>query len=75
MALTQGTMPATALFNALLAVASLHRSGLHVDAVQYKLSALRALSISANTATTDPTEAAQHVAACMLLCAFEVRLW
>ncbi len=41
-------------------------------AVQLKMSAIKALVMSAGSGALDTTEAAQHVAAGMLLCSFEV---
>lgn len=73
MALTLDTAPGLALFHALLAFSSLHRSGLQTQAVQLKISALEFLSSSGRGKLLSPAEGAQHVAASMLLGAFEVR--
>ncbi len=72
MALTNDTAPGLALFFALLAFSSLQRSGLNHQAVQLKISALHSLSVSAKEGPLTSTEAAQHVAASMLLGAFDV---
>ncbi|KAF7562897.1 hypothetical protein G7046_g1234 [Stylonectria norvegica] len=74
LAISYDTVPGGALYYALLAVSSLHRSGLQVEAVQFKVAALQALSASARDCPLDPIEAAQHVATCMLLCTFEIQL-
>jgi hypothetical protein len=72
MALAHDTTPGLALFYALLAFSSLHRNGLHQQAVQLKIAALHSLSASAEEGPLSVGEAAQHVAASMLLGAFEV---
>ncbi|KAI1114770.1 fungal-specific transcription factor domain-containing protein [Nemania sp. NC0429] len=74
MVLSQDTVSRRALFHALLAFSSLHRSGLHHTTMAFKVAALEALSASAKEAAQGPVEAAQHVAACMILCAFEILL-
>ncbi|KAI9158029.1 hypothetical protein HJFPF1_06015 [Paramyrothecium foliicola] len=66
------TSSAQALLNALLAFSSLRRNGRHREAIAFKLAATQALAASANRAAMNWVEAAQHVAACMLLCAFEI---
>lgn len=73
MALAQDTISGQALFYALLAFSSLRRNGLQRQTIQFKVTALQALSDSAKSITQRLDDAAQHVAACMLLCAFEVR--
>lgn len=72
MALACDTIPGTALFYAVLALSSLRRNGLHLEAIQFKLAALSALQASLKKGVLSPAEAAQHVATCMLLCTFEV---
>lgn len=72
MALANDSLPGQALFYALLAISSLRRNGLRQEAVHFKVSSLQALSKSARAGSLGPAEAAQHVATCMLLCAFEV---
>jgi hypothetical protein len=72
MALTQDTGSAHAILHALLAFSSLHRSGRSQETLQFKVTALQALSASSKQAAQGSADAAQHVATCMLLCAFEV---
>lgn len=72
MIFSRNTVSRRALFHALLAFSSLHRSGLHRTTMLFKVAALEALAASAEEAAQAPVEAAQHVAACMILCAFEV---
>lgn len=72
MAQTHDTAPGLALFFALLAFSSLHRSGLQQQAIQLKISALQYLSAPIRGDRLSLAEAAQHVAASMLLSAFEV---
>ncbi|KAI1187216.1 fungal-specific transcription factor domain-containing protein [Nemania serpens] len=74
MIFSRDTVSRRALFHALLAFSSLHRSGLHRATMLFKVAALEALSASAKEAAQSPVEAAQHVAACMILCAFEILL-
>lgn len=71
MALARDSAPGLALFFALLSFSSLHRSGLHQQAVQLKILALQYLSAPVK-GRLSLAEAAQHVAASMLLSAFEV---
>lgn len=72
MIFTQNTLSRQALFKAVLGFSSLHRYGANREAMAFKVAALAALSASAEEAARGPVEAAQHVAACMVLCAFEV---
>lgn len=72
MALTQENAPGLALFYSLLAFSSLHRYGLHQQAMQLKIAALHHLSASVGDEPLTPTKAIHHVAASMLLGAFEV---
>lgn len=72
MALTDDSGPGLALLYALLAFSSLHRSGLNQQAVQLKIAALHSLSASAKEEPLTSVEAAQHLAASMLLGAFDV---
>ncbi|KAI1336224.1 fungal-specific transcription factor domain-containing protein [Xylariaceae sp. FL0016] len=74
MALAHDTASGQAVLYAMLAFASIHRSGLHQQTMQFKISALRALSVSADQATDRGIDAAHHIATCMLLCAFELML-
>lgn len=75
MVFTSDTVSRRALLHALLAFSSLHRSGLHRKTMSLKVAALGALSASAKEASQGMVEAAQHVAACMILCSFEVSKW
>lgn len=72
MVLTRNAASGRGLLYALLAVSSLRRHGLCQESLSYKIAALQALSTSVTNLTKDTSEAAQHVAASMLLCAFEV---
>ncbi|KAI0459628.1 fungal-specific transcription factor domain-containing protein [Xylaria acuta] len=74
MIFTNDTVSRRALLHALLAFSSLHRSGLHRKTMSLKVAALGALSASAKEASQGLVEAAQHVAACMILCSFEIFL-
>ena len=74
MALEGDTLPARALFCAILALSSLRRNGLHRQALAFKVSAIEALSSSIKDGALNSSEIAQHVATCMLLCTFEVGL-
>lgn len=72
MALTNHTIPSRAVLHAILALSSLHRDGLQLQATRHKTVAVGALGASAKTGIQTTTEAAQHLAANMLLCSFEV---
>lgn len=72
MAKTDGTVTNLAVSYALLAFSLLHLRGSHQQAIKFKLSALYHLSASAKQGSLSVVEAAQHVAAAMLLGAFEV---
>ncbi|KAL7917391.1 fungal-specific transcription factor domain-containing protein [Trichoderma austrokoningii] len=74
MALARDSAPGLALFFALLSFSSLHRSGLHQQAIQLKIAALQYLSAPVRGGRLSSAEAAQHVAASMLLSAFEILL-
>ncbi|KAI1311765.1 fungal-specific transcription factor domain-containing protein [Xylaria venustula] len=74
MALMNHTLPSRAVLHALLALSSLHRDGLQLQAVQHKTAAVGALAASAKKGVLITTEAAQHVAANMLLCSFEIHM-
>ncbi|KAH8431020.1 uncharacterized protein LDX57_008681 [Aspergillus melleus] len=71
MALTNSSPSSTAVLHSLLALSSLHLYGLQSQAGELKLSALRALAAASRT-SIGPVEAAQHIAAGMLLCSFEL---
>ena len=63
-----------ATFYALVAFSCLHRYGANETAMKFKVAALKSLSISAQTLPSSVSvDILQHIAACMLLCAFEVR--
>lgn len=69
--LSDNTLAATAVLHSLLGLASLYRYGWNEQAMELKISSLRALAKdSATYSRTD--EGAHHVAAGMLLCSFEV---
>lgn len=72
MALAHDELSGIALFHALLAFSSLHRHGLDEHTIQLKGRALHSLSTSVKGKIPTPGKAAQHVAASMLLGAFEV---
>ncbi|CAG9940344.1 unnamed protein product [Clonostachys rosea f. rosea IK726] len=74
MAFASDTDAGRALLYALLAVSALRRSGFHEETLQFKVAALHALSKSSGVASLGTTESVQHVAACMLLGAFEILL-
>ncbi|KAL3292838.1 zinc-finger transcription factor [Colletotrichum asianum] len=71
MALVHDEVSSVALFHALLAFSSLHRHGLNEHTIQLKGRALQSLSTSVRGEIMTPEKAAQHVAASMLLGAFE----
>jgi hypothetical protein len=72
-ALASNTPSATAVVQSMLALASLHRDNVHLQAVELKITALNAL-ISAFKGNIGTIEATQHVAAGMLLCSYEVSI-
>ncbi len=72
MALVDDTVSRLAVFYALLAFSSLRLNGLHQQAIQLKIMAIHSLSASAKKESLSLAEAAQHVAASMLLGSFEV---
>lgn len=74
MALTQDADSGCACFYALLAFSSLHRYGINEDAVQLKIQAIRSLSAAVGEKPLGLAQAAQHVAASMLLGSFEVSI-
>ncbi|KAI1112719.1 fungal-specific transcription factor domain-containing protein [Nemania sp. NC0429] len=74
MALTNHTIPSRAVLHAILALASLHRDGLQLQATRHKTVAVGALGASAKTGIQTTTEATQHLAANMLLCSFEIHM-
>ncbi|KAI4867611.1 hypothetical protein F4820DRAFT_467503 [Hypoxylon rubiginosum] len=70
-ALTSDTPSAIAVLKSLLALSSLHRYGVQTQAVELKISALKALA-AASEGNLGTKEAIQHIAAGMLLCSFEI---
>ncbi|OQE43619.1 hypothetical protein PENCOP_c003G02066 [Penicillium coprophilum] len=71
MALVNNTPSSAAVLRSLLALSSLHRSGLQTQAAELKIAALKALGAASNR-EIGTMEAIQHVAAGMLLCSFEI---
>ncbi|RAQ42686.1 hypothetical protein AFGD_010094 [Aspergillus flavus] len=71
MALTNDSASSAAVRQALLAFASVHCHGLQSQGIELKVSAIRALGKASHN-NIGVAEALQHVAACMLLCAFEI---
>lgn len=74
MSLAHDTTSGLALFYALLAFSSLRCNGLDRQAIRLKVAALHYLSASSKEGPLSSAEAAQHVAASMLLNAFEILL-
>lgn len=72
LALTDDKLSATAVLRSLLAFSALHRSHLHSQALELKISAIKALKLASGSSIST-ADAIQHVAANMLLCSFEVR--
>ena len=71
-ALASNTASAGALLKSLLAFSSIHRHDIHSQAVELKMSAIKALGIASGSSHLGKREAIQHVATGMLLCSFEV---
>ncbi|CEJ56417.1 hypothetical protein PMG11_02625 [Penicillium brasilianum] len=71
MAVMNNTPSSAAVLRSLLALASLHRSGLQTQAAELKIAALKALGAASNR-EIGTMETLQHVAAGMLLCSFEI---
>jgi hypothetical protein len=72
MAMGDDTVTRLAVYYALLAFSSLRLNGLNQQAIQLKILAIHSLSASAKKEPLSLAEAAQHVAASMLLGSFEV---
>ncbi len=70
-ALAGNNPSATAVLQSLLALSSLHRYGVQTQALELKISGLKALA-TASKSNLGSKEVIQHVAAGMLLCSFEV---
>ncbi|KAK1760131.1 fungal-specific transcription factor domain-containing protein [Echria macrotheca] len=69
----RNTPSAKAVLLALLAFSSLHRQGVHGQAFELKIAALRALGVVGSAGRPiGMVEAVQHVAAGMLMCSFEI---
>jgi hypothetical protein len=73
LAFTDGTESSQSVIQSILAVSAMHRAGVQPKTLQLQGASLRALSISASRGITE-SEAVQHIAANMLLCASEVCL-
>jgi hypothetical protein len=73
MAMEDDAVTRLAVYYALLAFSTLRLNGLHQQAIQLKVLAIHSLSASAKKEPLSLAEAAQHVAASMLLGSFEVR--
>ncbi|KAI1128463.1 fungal-specific transcription factor domain-containing protein [Nemania abortiva] len=74
MALTDHTITSRAVLHSILALSSAHRDGLQLQATQHKTAAVGALGASVKNGIHTTTEAAQHVAANMLLCSLEIHM-
>lgn len=72
-ALAGNTPSSVAVLRSLLALSSLHRYGIQVQAIELKISSLNALA-AASMSNFGAKEVIQHVAAGMLLCSFEVSI-
>ncbi|KAJ5817935.1 hypothetical protein N7447_007943 [Penicillium robsamsonii] len=71
MALINNAPSTAAVLRSLLALSSLHRSGLQSQAAELKIAALKALGVASNC-EIGTMETMQHVAAGMLLCSYEI---
>ncbi|KAF2119053.1 fungal-specific transcription factor domain-containing protein [Lophiotrema nucula] len=69
--LSSDSSSATAVRKAMLALSSLHRYGVQSQAIELKITSLKALA-SASKDNLGAVELVQHVAAGMLLCSFEI---
>ncbi|KAJ5430954.1 hypothetical protein N7445_008686 [Penicillium cf. griseofulvum] len=69
-ALVNNAPSTAAVLRSLLALSSLHRSGLQPQAAELKIAALKALGVASNR-EIGTMETIQHVAAGMLLCSYE----
>ncbi|KAI9152310.1 hypothetical protein HJFPF1_09540 [Paramyrothecium foliicola] len=72
MAMHNNTQSGVALFNAMLAFASLRLHGITQEGLLFKISALRLLSASMTDGAPSPTKAMQHIAVSMLLVASDI---
>ncbi|KAL2820560.1 fungal-specific transcription factor domain-containing protein [Aspergillus cavernicola] len=71
MAISSTSPSAAAVWQALLALSSLHRYGVQSRAFEFKIQSIRALAVASNS-DIGATEAIQHIAAGMILCSFEI---
>lgn len=71
-AVAHDSVTGLALLHALLAYSSLHRNGSNQQAIRLKIAALQYLSAATRGRSLSSFEAVQHVAASMLLGAYEV---
>ncbi|KAJ5178059.1 uncharacterized protein N7500_000758 [Penicillium coprophilum] len=71
MALVNNAPSTAAVLRSLLALSSLHRSGLQSQVAELKIAALKALGVASN-GEIGIMETMQHVAAGMLLCSYEI---
>lgn len=72
MAMAQDAVSGLACFYAVLAFSSIHRYGINEQAMQFKVKTIQSLSASVAGESLASAQAAQHVAASMLLGAFEI---
>ncbi|KAF1954602.1 hypothetical protein CC80DRAFT_475863 [Byssothecium circinans] len=70
--LSENSPASTAVLHSLLGLSSLHRYGVNEQAMQLKISSLRALAKASETCFGS-AEGVHHIAAGMLLCSFEVQ--
>ncbi|QKX57685.1 uncharacterized protein TRUGW13939_04803 [Talaromyces rugulosus] len=73
MALANDSPSVAAVFQSLLALSSVHRDGLQSQAADLQVATLRALVVAPKSDDIGSMEAAQLVAAGMLLCSFEIK--
>lgn len=71
-ALASDTPSSAAALQGILAFSSLHRNGVHLQAVELKYATIKRLAESSISGCLGTTDAVQHVAVGMLLCCFEV---
>jgi hypothetical protein len=73
LALSSNAQSSQAVMQSIFALSSLHRHGIQLQTIKFKTSALGALRSSSGSGI-GRHEVARHIAALMLLCAFEVFL-
>ena len=71
-ALASDTPSSAAVLQGILAFSSMHRNGVHLQAVELKVATIERLAESSRSGRLGTIEAVHHVAAGMLLCCFEV---